>query len=341
MPATIPLKKIQTNGVLYLLSLNVLVLGSSYEVKRTGIIKEAHTINLGFKTAGQIKRILAQEGDHVKKGELLAELDAEDYRLGVEALQIQYNQLKDEVGRTKKLLEQKSISVNDYEKASAGLQQLGVQLQINKHKLNYTRLYAPTDGYIQNVNFSPSEMVDAGTAVFTLLDVSHMEVTVDIPASEYRMRNQFTKFYCKANGIENEIPMILLSCSPKADGNQLYQLHLAFEKHSEKSLTAGVNVEVRIVSTDSISGNGVAIPPCAVFLDADSNKPCVWVFNQDSTVTKRQVMLDGTDAEGRAIVINGLNGMERIVRAGVRTLKDGERVRIVERKSKTNKGDLL
>ena len=49
-------------------------LGSSYEVKRTGIIKEAHTINLGFKTAGQIKRILAQEGDHVKKESYLRSL---------------------------------------------------------------------------------------------------------------------------------------------------------------------------------------------------------------------------------------------------------------------------
>lgn len=67
---------------------------------------------------------------------MLAELDDEDYKLGVEALQIQYNQLKDEVARTRKLFEQKSVSANDYEKASAGLRQLGVQLQVNKTSWN-------------------------------------------------------------------------------------------------------------------------------------------------------------------------------------------------------------
>ena len=133
-------------------------------INRPGIVREAHTISLGFKTAGQIERICVKEGDYVRRGQLLAELDNADYRLGVEALQIQYDQLEDEVGRTKQLFDRKSISANDYEKAVAGLRQLGVQLQVNKNKLDYTKLYAPTDGYVQSVNFSPAEMVDAGSA---------------------------------------------------------------------------------------------------------------------------------------------------------------------------------
>lgn len=122
----------------------------------SGVVRAAHEVNLGFKTAGQIARIHVEEGDYVRRGELLAELDDADYRLAVEALQIQYDQLKDEVERTKQLFEQKSVSANDFEKASAGLRQLGVQLQANRNKLNYTKLYAPTDGYIQKVNFSPA-----------------------------------------------------------------------------------------------------------------------------------------------------------------------------------------
>lgn len=193
-----------------------------------GIVREAHTIGLGFKTAGQIERICVKEGDYVRRGQLLAELDAADYRLGVEALQIQYDQLEEEVARTKQLFDQKSISVNDYEKAVAGLKQLGVELQANKNKLDYTKLYAPTDGYVQAVNFSPAEMVDAGTSLFTLLDVSHMEVVADIPAAEYRQRDSFVRYRCKADGIDGELPMKLLSLTPKADGNQLYQLRMTF-----------------------------------------------------------------------------------------------------------------
>ena len=110
----------------------------------SGIIEEAHCINLGFKTAGQLSRLWVKEGDYVRQGQLLAELDSVDYQLAVEALQIQYDQLKDEMGRTAQLFRERSISANDYEKATAGLEQLAVQLEANKNKLAYTKLYAPS-----------------------------------------------------------------------------------------------------------------------------------------------------------------------------------------------------
>lgn len=305
----------------------------------SGIVREAHTINLGFKTPGQIERILVAEGDYVHKGQLLAELDDADYRLGVEALQIQYDQLKDEVGRTEQLYRQKSISANDYEKATAGLRQLGVQLQANKNKLNYTKLYAPTDGYIQAVNFSPAEMVDAGTALFTLLDVSRMEVVADIPVAEYQQRDRFTRYFSRVAGSASELPMQLLSLTPKADGNQLYQLRLAFVGLPDKQLTAGMNVEVGIVMADTTATTGVVVPLCAVFRDGDTS--CVWVLGADSTLVKQQVVLDGSDSRGRAVIREGLTGSEQIVRAGVNALQEGEKVRVIERASKTNVGGLL
>lgn len=305
----------------------------------SGIVREAHTINLGFKTPGQIERILVAEGDYVHKGQLLAELDDADYRLGVEALQIQYDQLKDEVGRTEQLYRQKSISANDYEKATAGLRQLGVQLQANKNKLNYTKLYAPTDGYIQAVNFSPAEMVDAGTALFTLLDVSRMEVVADIPVAEYQQRDRFTRYFSRVAGSASELPMQLLSLTPKADGNQLYQLRLAFVGQPDKQLTAGMNVEVGIVMADTTATTGVVVPLCAVFRDGDTS--CVWVLGADSTLVKQQVVLGGSDSRGRAVIREGLTGSEQIVRAGVNALQEGEKVRVIERASKTNVGGLL
>lgn len=313
------------------------------ETTRTysGMVKAAHEVSLGFKTAGQIARIHVSEGDYVQQGQLLAELDDADYRLAVEALQIQYDQLKDEVERTKQLFEQKSVSANDYEKATAGLRQLGVQLQVNMNKLDYTKLYAPTDGYVQHVNFSPAEMVDAGTALFTLLDVSHMEIVADIPADEYRQRDRFTRLYCKVAGIEEEFPLKLSGCTPKADGNQLYQLCLIFTGQPDKRLTAGMNAEIGIVVADGKRTPGFAVPLCAVFRDNDRNEPCVWVFGADSTVSKRPVVLDGTDAEGRAVVVEGLTGKEHIVRAGVHVLQEGERVRVIEKPTETNIGGVL
>ena len=308
----------------------------------SGIVREAHEISLGFKTAGQIKRIHVKEGEYVRKGELLAELDDQDYLLGVEALQIQYDQLKDEVARTRKLFEQKSVSANDYEKASAGLRQLGVQLQVNKNKLEYTRLYAPENGYIQSVNFSPAEMVDAGTAMFTFLDVSHLEVKTDLPSSTYRIINNVTGYNCMVPSEKEShtYPMDFLSLSPKADGNQLYQLSLKFREKPERQITPGMNIEVCLtINEGNASKGGFKIPVCSVFKSNDNS--CVWVLKEDSTIEKRVITIDNNFSGEQVAVTKGLDGTEKIVRAGVNSLQEGEKVTVIEQPEKSNVGGLI
>ena len=155
----------------------------------SGVIKESSEISLGFKTPGQIQQILVKEGDYVRQGQLLATLDAKDYQLGVESAEAQYDQMKKQVERMKKLYDARSLSKNDYEKAVSGLVQLEVQLKSNRNKLEYTRLYSPTNGYVQSVNFEKAEMVNAGTGLFTLLDVNRMEIEVNVPKTIYLNKN--------------------------------------------------------------------------------------------------------------------------------------------------------
>ena len=305
-----------------------------------GTVHEAHAVSLGFKTPGQIERVMVQEGDRVRQGQLIATLDDADYRLGVEALEIQYGQLEQEVARMKKLYEGKSLSPNDYEKAVAGLKQVGVQLQVNRNKLDYTRLYAPMDGYVQRVNFSQAEMVDAGTPVVDLLDVRRMEVAVSLPAEVYRQRGQIGDITCRFPGKGDEaVPMQLLGIAPKADGNQLYRMRLAFRNSLPYQLEAGTNVEVELsLAGDSLAGR-FTLPQHCVF--QSEGQAYVWVLAADSTVHKTAVALQGLDGEGRAVITSGLQGGEQVVRAGVHALQEGEKVGILAPASETNVGGLL
>lgn len=306
----------------------------------TGIVHEAGEINLGFKTPGQIADIAVDEGDYIRQGQLVARLDDADYKLGVEALQIQYDQLSDEFGRMQQLYERKSLSENDYEKARAGLRQLAVQLQSNKNKLDYTRLYAPVNGYVQSVNFDPAEMVDAGTPVISLLDVNSMEVYADIPADLYMQRDGIVAVNCLTPTAPKPVAMKLLSITPKADGNQLYRMRLAFAEGKPSGLTAGMNVSVNVtVKKTTTQASRLTLPLHALFDDGGTT--CIWTVTADSIARKTPVTVSGIDNNGNAIIAAGLDGNEKVVKAGVAAVHENEKVNIISTDSETNVGGLL
>lgn len=328
-------------------------IGGGARSQFSGTVKEAAEISLGFKTVGQIERICVKEGQYVRSGQLLAVLDQKDYALGVKASEAQYRQLKDEVDRLRKLYETQGISGNDYEKALAGLEQVEVNLQVNRNKLDYTRLYAPASGYINKVNFERAEMVNAGTPVFSLISQGQMEVEVSLPLWTYLHRGDIREATALLNGQQYRLQ--LRGISPKADGNQLYKATFTIAEANYKlapkgsgitnprqqnalQLSSGMNADVVLSFSGEGSASGFALPMNAVF-EADG-KSCVWVVEKDK-VTRREVVVSTADAQGRAIISSGLQGTETIVRAGVHALQDGEQVVVLDERSKTNVGDLM
>ncbi len=312
------------------------VVGGTELKQFAGQVKEQADVNLGFKTAGQILEIYVKEGQAVRKGQLLAQLDDKDYLLGVKAAEAQYNQLKHEVERLTKLYENKSVSGNDYEKATAGLEQVGVNLENNKNKVSYTRLYAPANGIIQSVNFEVMEMVNAGTPVFNILYTSGMQVEVNIPTSVYLQRGSIKGAYCNVGG--HSYAARLISIVPKADNTQLYKATFAIEGAGQ-DVVSGMNANVQLDIDSGQEKAGLSLPVNAVF--EDGGKSYVWVVSKDSTVSRQEISIRGAGDDGSVIISSGLNGDETVVRAGVHALQDKEKVKIIAKESETNVGGML
>lgn len=316
-------------------------IGNVYERTFTGVVRDAQEISLGFKTPGQIEAVYVDEGDYVRSGQIIARLDDSDYKLGVEGAKVQYEQTKREVERLKTLYESKSISGNDYDKAVSGLKALKVQLQSNENKLSYTVLRAPASGYIKQVNFEKSEMVDAGTPVATLLASGGMEVEVDVPASVYMGRNDIKSVTCSSafsGGIQTA--MKIAGIVPSADGSQLYRMRLAFSGNMPEEFTSGLNVAVNINFNNATSDStGFILPMNCIY--EKGGKSYVWTVGGDSTAIARQVEIIGIGEGGKAIVEGGLKESDNVVSAGVNSIAEKEKVKIIGKPAKTNIGGLI
>lgn len=304
-----------------------------------GIIKGASELNLAFRVAGPIQRILVKEGDFVKQGQLVAQMDTRDYEVQLQVAQAQHDQVEAEAGRVIELYSRKSVNENDYDKAVSGLKMVGAQLKNAKDQMKDTQLHAPVSGYIQKVNFLENELIDAGMPVISMINVGHYQVELEIPVSLYVERDAIVAFSGFQPTISDKaFALQLLSYSKKANNNQLYRVQLRLNPSNQLQLAPGMDVQVKIELATN-GGPQTCVPLTALF--NDKGKTFVWVYQPSQSVQKREVVTGRLTGDGRIRISEGLQPEEQIVVAGVNNLRDNERVEPLEAADETNVGGLL
>jgi RND family efflux transporter MFP subunit len=313
--------------------------GEHLRVSFPGRVKAAEDVNLAFRVAGTIAKIRVAEGRRVRKGEVLAELDARDYVLQLQATEAEYRQVKAEAERIISLYEKEGVAANDYDKAVYGLRQITAKYEAHRHAVEDTRLCAPFDGYVQQRFFSENETVGAGTPVASMIGMGAPEVEIHIPLSDYVRRGEFESFVCRADVYPGrEFPLELISVVQKANLSQLYAVRLRM-REGKQLPAAGMAamVEIRYKAGGAALA---AIPYSAVF--ERNGVSTVWVYEEGTqTVAAREVEVSELKNEGTVVVSNGLRAGETVVTAGVHSLHEGGRVKLLPQASATNVGGLL
>lgn len=165
-------------------------------------LQPRHSVEVGAQVSGQVMRLLVEPGDHVEKGQLLAEIDASLHEATVEAdraaldglraqqaeQQAQLDLARQQHRRQQRLLsaeatreEDVQIAVATLRSAEARLQQLRAQvaeararLRGNEAQLSYTRLYAPIAGSVLGVDVKQGQTLNATYQTPTVMRIADL-----------------------------------------------------------------------------------------------------------------------------------------------------------------------
>lgn len=316
-------------------------LSKTSSVSYPGKTRSADEVNLSFRVSGPISQMMVKEGQHVKKGQLIATMDSRDYQVQLSATQAEYEQVKADAERIIAMYEEGNTTASNYDKARYGLQQITQKLANHRNQLADTRLYAPIDGYIQTILHEGGETVSAGMPVVAMFGSGTIEVEVNISAFDYANRDRLNDVYCTFDLMPDEVfPLNIASISPEANSNQLYSVRLRFAgQYDRTKITPGMTTMV-YVNIDSDDDTSVSIPTSAIFDDSGQQK--VYVYNpKDSTVSSRNITVRRLHRDGTADITDGLTDGEEIVTAGVHHLTDGQQVTPLPKQSQSNIGGLL
>ncbi len=308
-----------------------------------GEVKARIETSLSFRVAGKLLERKVDVGDPVSKGQLLAILDGNDYRLAVQGLKAQLassqadsNFLRDDLTRYRELLTQQVISPPEFERhetayttARERTAALDAQLAEALNQLSYTELHADRDGVVTALTVEAGQVLAAGQAVVTLAQLDEREIHFDVP--EHRLQEiqrqqevNVSLWLDDERLLKARIREIASAADPASRTYRVKASLLEGLDAAQLGMTATVHITANTASR-------IAIPLSAVY--TPQNQPdhsLVWLIDEQSATVKSVPVRLGETQPGERIAVDGVTPGQLLVSAGVQRLAEGQAVRLPE-----------
>lgn len=238
--------------------------GAAQQLLFSGAVEAQRTTNVATRVGGLVRKVHVTEGDAVKKGDLLVEIDSDDYRLRVESaratverVQAQIKALQVQHDRAAQLLSRQAIPQSDFDNidgqlsvARASIREAEVGLKIARDMLSDSQIRAPYDGVITNVAVAEGAFASAGPSPLVSLEESGaLRVRVQLPEQYIRTVKVGTPLRVRALGEAEETVMPITHINPSINTRSRSFSALAEIKDTKQLWRAGMFVEARIGET--------------------------------------------------------------------------------------------
>lgn len=300
-----------------------------------GRAKATQEVDMAFEVSGQLIERPVNVGDPVEPGQILARLDPRDYEARLLSAQGAYRTAKANYERAEALVAEDAMPeiVRDERRAifdlSAG------ELRQAEKAVADTKLLAPFAGTVSATYVDNFQNVRAKEPVIRLLDVSKMEMTVDVPEGSIGFAPYIKDVIVRFDALaDREFHARIKEVSNEASRTtRTYPVTLIFDPPEDGAVLAGMagHASPLVELPEDLQSSGIEVPVSAVFSPPEDSSQAsyVWVLEGEPPTSRRRevTVLDTTP---RGVRIQGLAPGERIATAGVHYLRDGQEARILE-----------
>lgn len=285
---------------------------------------------------GYLEKIYVDEGQFVKKGDMMFKIMPLIYNAELQKAQAEADFAEIEYQNTKQLSEKNVVSPNELALMKAKLDKAKAELSMAQIHLQFTDIRAPFDGIMDHFQVRLGSLIDEGDLLTTLSDNSEMWVYFNVPELEYlnykshtteenllkvnllMANNQLFKYQGQVSAIEADFN--------NETGNIAFR---ATFPNPDKLLRHGEtgNIQMGIPIKDAI-----IIPQKATYEILE--KKYVFVVDKSDVVHSREIVI-ASEMPDIYIIKEGLKENEKILLEGIRKVKDGDKITFTYEDPKT------
>jgi RND family efflux transporter MFP subunit len=305
----------------------------------SGSVQPVNQATVKSKVSGEVLEMTVREGEAVKRGGLLARIDTRNAGANRDAAQAALEKARADMaiaklnyGNSVKLQEQQFVSQNAvdstkaiYDAAAANTKSAEANLRLSSNALEDATVRAPFDGVVAMRGVQVGEKVSPDTSIFTLVDLSKMELDAPAPTSEIPSVKvgQTARFRVDGFGDRDFIGTVWRVNPVAEQGSRSIMIYLSVP-NDDSALKGGMFAQGELALD---AGTPVPSVPLTAIRD-EGGVPFVWVV--DKGVIQRRGVTLGLKApsEGLVEIRDGLKPDEQVVTARIDTLKDGAKVTV-------------
>lgn len=283
---------------------------------------------------GQVVKVFIKEGQTVKKGQTLIQLDDRDYRMRLARVDAKYGQAKLEHERTTALVKKKIAAVTNLDEAEAQLKDLAAQRSEAQLALSRTKITSPIHGRVNAIKAEQGNFVVVGDPVAQVLQFDQVKVTVGVPESDVAFvfdLNEADVIIDALNKRKVKGKKVFLSRQP-ASLARLFELELRVP-NPDGHILPGMFARVELIK--QVFNQALAVPLYAIITQGDDR----FVYIEKNGHAERRNVELGPLIDWQVQVPSGLRDGEKVIVVGQRFLNDGQAVEVI--KNVSDPGEIL
>ncbi|GGB79057.1 hemolysin D [Flavobacterium suaedae] len=304
-------------------------------------IRSIQHIELRAQERGYLEKIYVDEGDFVKKGQLLFQIMPKLYEAEMQRAKAEASFAEIEYQNTKRLADSSVVAPNELAMAKAKLDKAKAELALTQVHLQFTQIRAPFDGYIDRFHVRLGSLVEEGELLTNLSDNSDMWVYFNVPEAEYL--NYKTKV---DKGHKQKVDLLMANNKLFKYTGEIETIEADFNNETgnipfratfpnpDGLLRHGETGNVRLTIPLE---NALLIPQKTTFEVLD--KKYVYVISKEGKVQSREITI-AEEMPHIYAVSGGLSEGDKILLEGLRLVRENEEIKYKVVKPETALSDL-